>query len=274
MDKLNVMYCLTGESDLWVGEEQKLLPNKSTDDLFSPTQLLLSRFKKSLDTERKIADRREKWSGVLSSVSSQTDKPILVHVLSGRTSGQVVTNPGLLSAMTVQTGHDLATRRLLWELPLKENGPFINLEPWYEGILNQFGSQDQLYAYWASMMAGAHAYCYGAHGIWNGGDGKFLAHWGKQSFDKAAKLDTPRLLGESHKLFLDEDVFSYKKVEVTERHGELTRITRLGSNGRSVSYIPNSDHLQEGVSGKFFLPTEGKFSDKLPNKGQVVVLEY
>jgi len=30
VDDLNVIYCLTGESDLWVGEEDKLLPDRAT----------------------------------------------------------------------------------------------------------------------------------------------------------------------------------------------------------------------------------------------------
>lgn len=54
--------------------------------------------------------------------------------------------------------------------------PFINLEPWYEGINNSFFESDQIFAFWTSMLSGASAYCYGSHGIWDVGDGNFLAH--------------------------------------------------------------------------------------------------
>lgn len=42
LDTLNVVYCLCGESNLWIGEEGKLLPDKSTDDLVK-SQVVLSR---------------------------------------------------------------------------------------------------------------------------------------------------------------------------------------------------------------------------------------
>lgn len=286
---LNVMYCLTGESDIWVGEEKKLLPNKSTGELNTVRLMpflhprvvymgkrLINMISQSLNEDKKI-ERRDKWSRVLAHVSSMTEKPIFIHVLPNMTSEEAVNNPKLLDAITVQTGHSETIRNLLWKLPLEstrgyQSKPFINLEPWYEGITGRFKTEDQLYAYWVSMMAGAYAYCYGAHGIWNAGDGKFLAHWGKQTMSEAMKLKTPHLLGVSHKLFLDSNFANYSKVEIEEKNGELVKITRANAGGSSVSYIPNVSLIEELPEGDVFLPLKGKFVKSFTGIGQVVIV--
>jgi len=288
-DDLNVMYCLTGESDIWVGEEKKLLPDKSTGELntvrlmsFLHPRLvylgkrLINMVNQPLNEKRRVK-RRNKWSRVLTYVSSLTDKPIFIHVLPNVTSENAVNNPQLLDAITVQTGHSETTRRLLWELPVesvRENSskPFVNLEPWYEGITGRFKTEDQLYAYWASMMAGAYAYCYGAHGVWNAGDGQFLAHWGKQTLDEAMNFKTPQLLGLSHKLFLDSNFANYAKVEVEENEGEMVMITRSREDGKFVAYVPDVSLVDELPEGDTFSPLRGEFIKTAPKSGQVVVI--
>lgn len=288
-DDLDVMYCLTGESDIWVGEEKKLLPDKTTGELntvrlmpFMHPRLvymgkrLINLINEPLN-ERKKTERKGKWSRVLAEVSSITDKPIFIHVLPNMTSEEAVNNPQLLDAITVQTGHSVNTRRLLWELPIestKQNldKPFVNLEPWYEGIAGRFKTEDQMYAYWATMMGGAYAYCYGAHGIWNAGDGKFLAHWGRQTISEAMKLKTPQLLGQSHKLFIESGFADYSKIEVEENRGELTQITRSNEKGNFVSYIPDVKLVDELPEGSVFSPLRGEFTKSFPKSGQVVII--
>lgn len=289
LDNLDVMYCLTGESDIWVGEEGKLLPDKTTGDLNTVRVLpflhprlvymgkrLIRMVSESLNESRK-EERREKWSEILTSVSAATKKPIFIHTLPGRTSEEVVNNPKQLDAVTVQTGHDASTRKILWQLPLESaksypNKPFINLEPWYEGITGRFGTNDQLYAYWASMMAGAHAYCYGAHGVWNVGDGKFLAHWGNQTFEEAVKLNTPRLVGEGHNLFVESGFMEYEKVEVEDKGGDMVKITRSDAKGNSVCYMPEVSQATDIPKGRIFLPLSGSFAKSIPTVGQVVIV--
>lgn len=290
-DDLDVMYCLSGESDIWVGEEKRLLPDRSTDELntvrlmpFLHPRLvymgkrLINMVNQSLNEGRK-AERRNKWSRVLTHVSSLTDKPIFIHVLPNITSKEAVNNPKLLDAITVQTGHSDTTRRLLWELPLESvrqnpDKPFINLEPWYEGITGRFKTEDQLYAYWASMMAGAYAYCYGAHGVWNAGDGKFLAHWGKQTLGEAMKLKTPQLIGASHKLFIESGFAGYSQVEVEEKDGELVKISRSNNKGAMVTYIPDTSLVDELPEGDIFLPLRGELVKTSPRVGQVVIISH
>lgn len=290
-DDLNVMYCITGESDILTGEEKKLLPDRSTGELNAVSSIpflhprliymgkrLINLINESLNESRRT-ERRNKWSDVLAHVSLMTDKPLFIHVLSNMTSEEAVNNPKLLDAITVQTGHSETTRRLLWELPLdsvKENPnkPFVNLEPWYEGIIERFKTEDQLYAYWVSMMAGAYAYCYGAHGIWNVGDGRFLAHWGKQTMSEAMKLKTPQLLGESHKFFIGSGFMDYSQVMIDEKDGELIMITRKDEKGNSISYIPDMRLLDEIPEGRVFLPLKGEFSNSSPKSGQAVVVSW
>lgn len=289
LDDLDVIYCLTGESDLWIWEEKKLLPDKSTGDLLTakarnllPSRItrLLIRSASTLRTgvlRYKNKDRKRKWSEVLAYLNSLTRKPIFVHVTI-TTSNEAVDNPQLLSAVTVQTGHGEGSRLSLHRLPhqLKAGDPkvrFVNLEPWYEGILDKFGAEDQLYAYWATMMAGADAYCYGAHGVWNVGDGKFLSHWGKQTLEQALELDTPRLLGISHKLFLESGFSAYPEVEVNEKDGRLVSIKRSSDNSQ-VTFYPDCSKTKIYFvpTSRIFDPIRGKFLTELPSIGQLVVI--
>ncbi len=302
VDDLAVIYCLTGESNLWIGNTGKLLPDKTTGDtvenkfkntfnsrladfgLFrfakAAKRLFITPLKKRFLFNRYKHQREmriKQWSNVLEFVSSLTQKPILVHPVPGEISHDTVVNPNLLSAITVQTGHDIATKNLLWQLPkkLREenlNAQYINLEPWYEGIKDQFGVQEQLFAYWSSMLAGASAYCYGAHGIWNVGDGNFLAHWGRQTFDQAIQLQTPQLVGASHKIFMNVKAYEWAQVTVKEVNSELTEIRRAASDNRFIVYYPNLLKADTISKGRYFCPLTGEFISSLPESGQLVVI--
>ncbi len=199
-EKYDVIFCLSGESNIWIGEAAKLLPDKSTHDFKVRNKLLkllrIFPFNKLRQTKilhdinylintslqkvksETLADRKNDWSKVAEHVHTKTIKPLLIHTIPSESSLEALLNPELLAAVTTQTSHDKRSRNRHWQEPLKilKENPllkYINLEPWYEGILKKFYSKDQLYAYWVSMLAGAHAYCYGAHGIWNCDDGKF-----------------------------------------------------------------------------------------------------
>jgi len=152
LDALDVIYCLCGESNLCVGEASKLLLDKSTDDLVRGQVLpmLHPRIKsflaravthlKKLLYKNQFEKRRSDWSFVLETISQRTNKPLIVHPTSDETGCEAVSNPELLSANTVQTGHDARAKNRLWQLPLAllKNDDihkgYINLEPWYEGI--------------------------------------------------------------------------------------------------------------------------------------------
>ncbi len=289
LDKLDVLYCLTGESDLWVRREKQLLPNKTTDMLGNQrvgkilpgrVRSLIKRAVGYIESPLFVAgekERQQKWSNVLASVRPLTNKPFLIHPLPGEVSEDIVRDPEALDAVTVQTGHDKGAKNQLWQLPYEAmreypQKPFINLEPWYEGIRNDFYTGDQLYAYWSSMMSGATAYCYGAHGIWNGGDGKFLAHWGKQTFSQAVKLVTPGLLGKSHEVFTSQIQGKFTNIQIVQQNNKLLQITRQDSHKRCIHFIPDVTKMYKVQhEGEFFDPISGEWKTKIPQQGPVVI---
>lgn len=303
LDDLDVLYCVSGETNLWVGAEAVLLPDKTTDDLFPAAvrsrlsgpvlarpgvraaRATLRRLRRAYVRNRHagaLRARREGWDAVLAGLAASTDRPLLAHVLPGETSADALDRDDLLAAVTVQTGHDHASRPLLWEWPARvaerfPGRPFINLEPWYEGILDDFGTADQLFAYWVSMLSGATAHCYGAHGMWNAGDGAFLAHWGKQSLDTAAALPTPALLGASHRVLRAAgwpDAGGTTTVDAAD--GALRSITRTRAAGAgAVTYFPDGSRAgtppaTDGV--RYFAPDLGEFVAHGAREGPLVVL--
>lgn len=288
---LDVVFCLSGESDLWIGEEKLLLPDKSTKDL-GRNSLLPGRIKTLLYKisspflkyfrKNGFEARKQKWSKILEYVSELTEKPLLLHTTQRKTSFEAVKNPERLSAITVQTGHDYSQRNALWKRPLEirrryPNIPYINLEPWYEGIKGQFYKEDQLYAFWVTMLSGATAYCYGAHGIWNLGDGDFLSQWGKQTFNEAKKLDTPRLIGNSYKLFYDfmgKDKITKYLIKVSPE-GNLTEIGLEISKNKKIMFYPDikSVSVSKSQNTKFWDPLTAGFVKKgCQAKKQLIVL--
>jgi hypothetical protein len=194
LDNKNVVYCLTGESNLWVGQEMMLFPDKCTDDITFHYPNIFNRFLHPI----KLRQRKEKWSQVLEYLHGITNKPIIIHVLSGEYSYQAVNNPELFSAVTIQSGHSKKTKHELMQLINKgklayPNLPILDLEPAYQGITHgKFGIDYQYFQYETIVKAGADGYCYGAQGVWNVNkkDG-FLSHWGKQTYQEGLDLPLP-----------------------------------------------------------------------------------
>jgi hypothetical protein len=298
---LDVIYCLTGESNLWMETPNILLPDRSTEEIFKiyPTFIhkfvpevgkrlfyKLRRFLSEQDTANIREQnttvqkaRQDNWSKVLDTLTSRTDKPFIIHPLPGEFGINIINNPQLLAANTVQTGHHTASRHSIWNLPYthiqESEKAFINLEPWYEGIKDSFYMNDQVFAFWASMMAGATAYCYGAHGVWNVGDGKFLSHWGKQTFNEAVALDTPTNLGSSFKIFISEGINLLPKINIKTDGRGLLSIERASSE-RQVTYYTDISLLENTKLDvrRFFLPVTSSFTTKRPLEGQVITFNY
>lgn len=212
----SVVWCLTGEADLWLGKNKRIGLHGSTDNVSRPKIGSIAKALLANKLFRKVKHRTEwffnqhvlrfqrirAWSEVLKYLRLKTEYPILVHP-SLTLGSECIFCPELLDAETIQTGHDYSSTSRLWQAPIESHRrhpgrAFINLEPWYEGIRDQFFGADQTLAYWLSMLGGASAHSYGAQGIWNGGDGKFLSHWGTQDFDEAIALETPYRLGMAH----------------------------------------------------------------------------
>ncbi len=173
-DNLNVIYCLTGEIDIGCNTKN--------------------------DKQKRII----KWEKVLKDISKKTNKPIIVHTMPGNTSFSLIKNQKLLSANTFQSGHTENSKKeiskIIRESKMKFPGvPVINLEPYYEGIHGKFYEKDQIDIFKLCIKQGVHAICYGAQGIWNVGDGKFLSHWGTQTFEEALTLKTPEIISKCYR---------------------------------------------------------------------------
>ena len=291
LDDLDVIYCLTGEADLWLHTPRLLLPDRSTDDLLGDPatpggglRRLAARaagralhLRRQLLGQRAAARRARAWGSVLAALRTMTDHPLLVHVSGapGQHSHVAVTHAEHLAARTVQTGHDRASRDLHWQLPLRHRADgalrFINLEPWYEGIRDDFGPRDQLYALWCTLLAGACSAAYGAQGVWNAGDGRFLAHWGRQGLAEARALPTPALLGRSHRYWRDTlgwDPAAESTADTGD--GALLALARRGARGRLVFY-PAVERVGQVVGGQCFDPLTGAVCRRPPAAGPLVV---
>jgi hypothetical protein len=279
----DVIYCLTGESNLQPGIRDLALFNNQAELMQSIDQLMdANHFTRKVKrflfrTPAMMLNRRHAWSVVLREVAKMTPTPILLHVSPGLTAFDCVEDPDLLAANSVQTGHSEQSRPWLHKWPLEHyarvNTPgkgFLNMEPWYEGIRDRFRGPDQLYAYWVSMLCGAVSHCYGAHGVWNAGDGVFLGHWGNQTLEQAMALDTPRLMGLSHQLFRPF-IGLPATVVIDEKGNGLVSVTRSLKDA-DITFIPEVNGARMALEGEIWLPMEGRFTEQLPSSGQVVLI--
>ncbi|MDQ3393235.1 MAG: DUF4038 domain-containing protein [Bacteroidota bacterium] len=299
-EKYNVLFCLTGESNIWIGNSASLLPDKTTRDFktknkikkfleYFPFNILRgSKILKEIDylidtslqkvKSETMEERKNAWSQVAQHVSQKTKFPLFIHTTHVESSLEAINNPNLLAAVTTQTSHSKKSKNRHWQEPLSilNKNPklkFINLEPWYEGILNKFFTEDQLFAYWANMMSGAYAYCYGAHGIWNCGDGDFLSQWGKQTFDDALKLKSPDLIGKSHKFFMDSGAIDYPYVDVEAKNDELISICRKNEAGDFLKFYPKYKSTFNGKENlQYFNPLRGMV-EIFPAKSSPMVIK-
>lgn len=282
VDKLDVIYCLTGEIDIWCEPilSKALLPDKTTKNLFptsNMTKKVLKKIYNIIFNKSKLMQKRlDNWSIILKEIKKLTDKPIIIHTLPTSSGFSVVEDINLISANTFQTGHTKDSEVNIWKniyTSKKEylGKPVINLEPWYEGIFDDFYQEYQLKAFWFSVASGAHAICYGAQGIWNVGDGKFLSQWGNQNFDEALELDTPSILGKSYNMLLKYGVFDWNNVIVDEVQDNLISITRISKEGRKIIYIPEIKNCKEIYKGQFLDIKSVEFVSELPQNGPIVI---
>lgn len=283
-DGLDVIYCLTGESDLCTSPlaARSLLPDRSTGELFAEWRGAGALRRYAWAVGRRIAPlgirgRRARWTAVLTDLARRTERPIIIHTSSVIDGFHAVDDRSLLAANTIQTGHSESSVGELWRRPLASRTahpgcPVANLEPWYEGIRERFWLEDQVRAMWMSVAAGANAVCYGAHGVWNVGDGTFLAHWGPQGFDEALGLATPAVLGATYRMLAELDALNWPDANATVDGKRLVKLRRADGRGRFVEYYPDVMDVPAGAPGQAFDPLTGRFIEESPSTGQAVLV--
>lgn len=222
---LGVVWCVCGEADLTAIADIHNSPfaqHKNRLKTAAPKLYALARsFYRFMNTSSALSASQNKriiaWNRMGSFIAGNdpSHNPITIHTHSPQRASQLFNNPDWLSIDTIQTGHSYDTRRLIRVSALsaaKENRPFINLEPWYEGILGQFPDKDQRYAFWISMLSGAQGHAYGAHGIWNmGSEDNFLDHWGVSNWKRAIDFPGALQLGMAKKFLQNLKVYDSLK---------------------------------------------------------------
>lgn len=180
-----VIFCLTGEVDKFSG----------INNIFSGYFL---------------RRRLKKWDEVAKHIKKIDPHHHLltVHVQSQQSARQLFHDPSWLDINSIQSGHSKDRAAFMIETILhesKKSRPVINLEPWYEGILNNFGAQEQRYAFWTCILSGAKGHTYGAHGVWQMAtkDDNFMNHWGHSNWEEAIKYQGAEQLGRAKK-FLEK----------------------------------------------------------------------
>lgn len=283
LDKEDIIYCLTGEIDIWCDpiSSKILLPDKSTQNVIPESKKTNNTLKKIYNkiffNENSYRKRRiKKWNKVLENIRNYTNRPMLIHTLPTSSGFDVTHKIEMISANTFQTGHTRESKDEIWQniytsITKYPNKPVINLEPYYEGIHNDFFGKWQLDAFWLSISSGAYSICYGAHGIWNVGDGNFLSQWGKQTFKEALELKTPEILGKTYKVVLEQGILDWQNVSINKIEDKLLSISRMSKEGKKMTYIPDISIYRNVPKGRYFKVETAEFTLKLPETGAIVV---
>lgn len=171
-------------------------------DIFPNTSRL---FKKLL-----LKNRLRKWGRVARFIKEQDrDHLLTVHIQSQTSARKLFGNPNWLDINSIQSGHSLDRAGFMGSVlneESKKNMPIINLEPWYEGILDNFNDYYQRMAFWLCILSGAKGHSYGAHGIWQmSNNDNFMGHWGKSDWKKSIDFPGAVQLGKSAKLLQNYD---------------------------------------------------------------------
>ena len=171
-----------------------------------------------------------------------------------------------LSINSIQSGHSIDSIPFMVGSILNNknhNMPIINMEPWYEGILGNFGEYEQRFAFWACILSGAKGHSYGAHGIWQmskKGE-NFMKHWGESNWEDALRFRGAKQLGTAKK-FLEryewwkfEPDFDRVSPRWTKESVYLP-ITAKIENKHFFIYVPRVGEIREirvkGLKGKTF----------------------
>lgn len=245
----NPIWCLCGEVDLPIAAN--VLQSFPFNTRLGPVLRACAQPFKFLISQQNLKQRLQAWSEIGDTVRSQDGKhPILVHTHVAHTARELYPQATWLSANSFQSGHN--RNRLAW-LHQKavaahlQNDPTLNLEPWYEGIGNDFGPRLQRQAFWVSMLSGCIGYAYGAQGLWNMNQTgeSFLGHWGNTDWQTAADAMGAAHIGNAARWLRARNWYG-RFTPVQVKSNQLTDIlnqpiTGIAPDGTEVTYCPNPE---------------------------------
>ncbi|KKS80262.1 MAG: Alpha-L-rhamnosidase domain protein, partial [Candidatus Gottesmanbacteria bacterium GW2011_GWC1_43_10] len=155
--------------------------------------------------------------------------PLTVHIQAPTTAGKLFPGSSWLDIDSLQSGHAKERAAFMVDTILENQGsgrPIINLEPWYEGILGDFGAEAQRYAFWMCILAGAKGHTYGAHGLWQmAKNSDFLGHWGDSDWKQAWQLPGSAELGKGKKFLERLEWWQLKpNLGIIQPHWQVNRL--------------------------------------------------
>ncbi len=262
---LEVVWCVCGEVDL--------PPAATTLQGFPFNTVIGSMLRKLLRPFKNMVVlsthwqtiRLEEWNRVGEYIAAHDPhhRPIIIHPHMNSTARQLFPQAQWLSANSMQSGHSRS--RLAWlhrtaTAAQTTSDPTINLEPWYEGIGGDFGSQLQRQAFWVSMLSGCLSYAYGAQGLWNmnkPGE-SFLGHWGSTDWRTAAAAPGAEQIGKAATWLREQNWFgTLQPVPLTAAQLETILeqpITAITPTGEQLLYLPTHSNFTK-PNARFFDPT-------------------
>lgn len=148
-----------------------------------------------------LKNRLRKWERIARFIKERDRQHLLtVHIQSQTSSRKLFGNPDWIDINSIQSGHSIDRIGFMTSVlneESKENMPIINLEPWYEGILGNFGEYEQRLAFWMCILSGAKGHSYGAHGVWQMSKKgqNFMKHWGDSYWKRSLGFSGAEQLG-------------------------------------------------------------------------------
>lgn len=212
--KYDPVWCLCGEVDLVTAPPMSL--QQALTLLPKPLASLIKKVGHSLSSPtagKRLKNQLAQWQLIGAQIRhADPHHLLLAHPHAQLASDELLGNPAWLDVNTIQSGHSVDCASFLVSAPLAHareqhhdqsggsthhNRPFINIEPWYEGIHGRFDARAQRYAFYTSLLAGARGHTYGADGLWNmrTADDHFLSHWGTQTWQQASTMQGATQLG-------------------------------------------------------------------------------
>lgn len=206
--KLPVIFCVTGEVDLFptglYGEgqtvAQKQLHNLLPESAKNFARKALTHFT-NIFHKRKLQKRLQLWNklGMWIAAHDPFHRPLTIHPHSMHSARELFPNAKWLTINAIQSGHSLDRLEYMQQKTKQETQyplPFVNLEPWYEGIFGKFGPKEQELALRTTLENGGIGMTYGAQGLWNMSTklDPFLTHWGEATWEEGLQAPGAEVL--------------------------------------------------------------------------------
>ena len=255
-DSYPVIYCICGEADIF--PPPKVMKTPWFQEISQKIKGVGRVYRKlnSLYQQRNYQKRITDWTEVAEYVSKINKEmhPITIHISSARLASDVFVSNEWLSIDSFQSGHSpegLTTMTTLFSEAERKNKPYVNLEPLYEGIMNQHDTRLQQCAFWKSIKAGAIGHTYGAHGLWQmAKDDNFMSHWGNSTWEKALEYTGALSLGNAKNFLQSKNLDWTNATDCNEIEIQYSKIPqypeiKITFGKTSIVYIPDPTACME-----------------------------